>query len=145
MTPSCMHSTMKRRSSGGGVVEQRRFLLSLHACLCVFEDNDTKRQARLCETHHRESQRIYGIKQKKIKKKRVENERVGERKREGGSGIKWKVKKKKGEDGILWVYMCGGQNARVKKKKKGNVWLKERQRIRNHNLKLLPQYFHNKF
>ena len=81
-------------------------------------------------------------------KKRVENERAGERKREGGSGIKWKVKKKKGEDGILWVYMCGGQNARVKKKKKkkkGNVWLKERQRIRNHNLKLLPQYFHNKF
>ena len=55
MTPSCMHSTMKRRSSGGGVVEQRRFLLSLHACLCVFEDNDTKRQARLCETYHRES------------------------------------------------------------------------------------------
>ena len=54
----------------------------------------------------------------KEKKKRVENERVGERKREGGSGIKWKVKKKKGEDGILWVYMCGGQNARVKKKKK---------------------------
>ena len=54
--------------------------------------------------------------------------------------------KKKGEDGILWVYMCGGQNARVKKKKKkGNVWLKERQRIRNHNLKLLPQYFYNKF
>ena len=45
-------------------------------------------------------------------KKKVENERVGERKREGGFGIKWKVKKKKrGEDGILWVYMCGGQNA----------------------------------
>ena len=47
--------------------------------------------------------------------------------------------------------MCGGQNAREKKKKekkkkeKGNVWMKERQRIRNHNLNILPQYFHNKF
>ena len=41
------------------------------------------------------------------------------------------------------VYVCGGQNAREKKRKKekGN----ERQRIRNHNLKILPQYFHNKF
>ena len=55
MTPSCMHSAVRRRSSGGGVVEQRRFLLSLHVCLCVFEDNDTKRQTRLCETYHRES------------------------------------------------------------------------------------------
>ena len=42
-----MHFAVRRRSSGGGVMEQRRFLLSLHACLCVFEDNDTKRQARL--------------------------------------------------------------------------------------------------
>ena len=38
--------------------------------------------------------------------------------------------------------MCGGQNAREKKKKngKGNIWLKERQSIRNHNLKLLQQF-----
>ena len=47
------------------------------------------------------------------------------------------------------VYMCGGQNAREKKKKKrkekGNVWMKERQRIRNHNLKILLQYFYNIF
>ena len=45
------------------------------------------------------------------------------------------------------VYMCGGQNAREKKKKekKGNEWMKERQRIRNHNLKIQLQYFHNKF
>ena len=55
MTPSCMHFAMRKRSSGGGVVEQRRFLLSLHVCLCVFEDNDTKRQAKLCETYHKES------------------------------------------------------------------------------------------
>ena len=55
MTPGCMHSAVRRRSNGGSVVEQRRFLLSLHACLCVFEDNDTKRQTRLCETYHKES------------------------------------------------------------------------------------------
>ena len=56
---------------------------------------------------------------RKRKKKRVENERARERKREGGSGIKWKVKKKK--------------------EKKGEDVL------RNHNLKIIPQYFHNKF
>ena len=55
MTPRCMHSAVRRRSNDGSVVEQRRFLLSLHACLCVFKDNDTKRQTRLCETYHRES------------------------------------------------------------------------------------------
>ena len=32
---------------------------------------------------------------------------------------------------------------RKKEKGKGNVWMKEMQRIRNHNLKILPQYFHN--
>ena len=39
------------------------------------------------------------------------------------------------------VYVYGGQNAREKKRKerkeKGNVWMKERQRIRNQNLKIL--------
>ena len=34
MTPNCMHSVV-RRSSGDGVLEQRRFLLSLHVCVCV--------------------------------------------------------------------------------------------------------------
>ena len=81
----------------------------------------------------------------KKKRKRVENERGGERNREGGSGIKWKVKKKKRRGwnpmGIrVWWTKC-----KRKKKEKGNVWMKERQRIRNHNLKILPQYFHNKF
>ena len=32
-----------------------------------------------------------------------------------------------------------------KKEKKGNVWMKEMKRIRNHNLEILSQYFHNKF
>ena len=56
--------------------------------------------------------------------------------------------KEKGED-VLMVYVCGGQNAREKKKKKRKRKRKcmdeRRQRIRNHNLKILPQYFHNKF
>ena len=34
--------------------------------------------------------------------------------------------KKKGEDGILWVYMCGGQNVREKKKKKKRKRMDER-------------------
>ena len=37
--------------------------------------------------------------------------------RKEGSGIKWNVKEKR-DDGILWVYLCGGQNAREKKRKK---------------------------
>ena len=141
MTPSCMHSVVRRRSSGGGVLEQRRFLLSLHVCVCVFEDNNTKTQARLCETYQRESWRIYGIKQKKEKKKnKVENERARKRKREESFGIKWKVKtKKKGEDGILWV--CVWWTKCKRKKRWGNVWMKEMQRIRNHNLKILPNIF----
>ena len=61
--------------------------------------------------------------------------------------------KENGED-VLMVYVCGGQNAREKKKKKEknkkekekrNIWMKETQRIRNHDLKILSQYFHNKF
>jgi len=32
-----------------------------------------------------------------------------------------------------------------KRKKKGNVWMKERKRIGNDPLKILPKYFHNKF
>ena len=82
----------------------------------------------------------------------VENEkkklrkRAGERKREGGFG-KWKVEKKKGENRDIWVYVCGGEKSREKKKrmddrKKG--W-KNNIKKRNDNLEILPQYFYNKF
>ena len=37
------------------------------------------------------------------------------------------------------------EKKRKKEKEKGNLWMKEKQRIRNHNLKILPQYFHNVF
>ena len=44
------------------------------------------------------------------------------------------------------VFVCGGQNTRGKKKRKRKrMEGKKRQRIRNHNLKILPQYFHNIF
>ena len=45
-------------------------------------------------------------------------------------------------------YVCGGEKTkreREEKKKKGNIWMKERKRIRNEHLEILSQYFHNKF
>ena len=45
-------------------------------------------------------------------------------------------------------YLCGGEKTKRKKekrKKKGNVWVKESKRMRNDHLKILLQYFHNKF
>ena len=73
---------------------------SLHACLCVFEDNDTKRQARLWnQVSQRELENLWNQvekeKEKKEKKKRAENERAREIRRKEGSGIKWNVKEKK--------------------------------------------------
>ena len=59
----------------------------------------------------------------KEKEKKVDKERVGERKREGGSGIKWKVEKKK-ERMEKYGYTCGVKK-KQKNKKKGNVWMKE--------------------
>ena len=54
--------------------------------------------------------------------------------------------KEKGEDVLMDNGICvWWTKCKRKKKEKGNVWMKERQRIRNHNLKILPQYFHNKF
>ena len=44
------------------------------------------------------------------------------RKREAGFGIKWKVEEKKREDGDIWVYVCGGEKTREKKKKKKETY-----------------------
>ena len=44
----------------------------------------------------------------------------------------------------IYGYMCVVEKKQEKKKKK-NVWMKEMKRIRNHNLEILSQYFHNKF
>ena len=45
--------------------------------------------------------------------------------------------------------MCGRQNARGKKKKKGNVWMKEKAKNKKsqskNNTIIFSQYFHNKF
>ena len=45
----------------------------------------------------------------------------------------------------MWWTKCKRKKKEKKEKEKGNVWMKERQRIRNHNLKIPSQYFHNKF
>ena len=37
------------------------------------------------------------------------------------------------------------QEKKKKKRKRKRMEEKKRQSIRNHNLKILPQYFHNKF
>ena len=72
-------------------------------CVCVclnFEDNDTKRQARLWnQVSQRELENLWNQvekeKEKKKKKERAKNERAGEIRRKEGFGIKWNVKEKK--------------------------------------------------
>ena len=54
----------------------------------------------------------------------------------------------KGEDVDKIVYTCvvDKKQERKKKKGKGNVWRKKKRKsIRNHNFKILPQYFHSIF
>ena len=71
----------------------------MRVCVCFnFEDNDTKRQARLWnQVSQRELENLWnqGENGKKNKKKRAENERAGEIRRKEGFGIKWNVKEKK--------------------------------------------------
>ena len=102
----------------------------------------------------------------KKKKEREEIERAGEL-LESSSGSKGKIKeermkdwgasgkwscgskeKEKGEDVGKIMYTCVVDKIQEKKKKKEKETYegkKKRERIRNNNLKILPQYFHNKF
>ena len=66
------------------------------------------------------------------------------RKREGGSRIKWKVEIKK-ERMEIYGYTLVVEKKQEKKEEEGNIWMKERKRIGNDHLEILPQYFHNKF
>ena len=60
-------------------------------CVCVcLKIMTPKGKQDLCEMYHRELENLWNQVEKEKKKKRVENERVGERKGEGASGIKWK-------------------------------------------------------
>ena len=112
--------------------------LSMRVCVCLnFEDNDTKRQARLWnQVSQRELENLWNQVEKEKERER-ERQREREKKmRELESfwnqvEIKKKKKKKsqellessgskekeKGED-VLIVYVCGGQNAREKEKKR---------------------------
>ena len=98
------------------------------------------------------------------KKKREEIKRAGEllesssgskgkikeeRMKEWGASGKWSCgskEKEKGEDVDKIMYSCVVDKIQEKKKRKRKrMEGKKRQRIGNHNLKILPQYFHNKF
>ena len=94
-------------------------------CVCVclnFEDNDTKKASKIMwDVSQRELENLWNQVEKE-KKKRVENVRVGERKREGGSGIESKVKKKKrrwwNPMGIrVWWTKCKRKEKEKKKRK----------------------------
>ena len=73
-----------------------------------------------------------------VEKEKVEKERAGERKREGGSGIKWKVEKNKGRG---WRYMgirVWWRKIKRKKKKKKKKKMKrmdDRKKKRKNNMK----------
>ena len=66
----------------------------MRVCMCLnFEDNDTKRQARLWnQVSQRELENLWN---QVKKKKRAENEKAEEIRRKEGFGIKWNVKEKK--------------------------------------------------
>ena len=113
----------------------------MRVCVCLnFEDNDTKRQARLWnQVSQRELENLWNQveKEKEKKREREENERAGKLLESNGSKEKKKKKsqellessgskeKEKGED-VLMVYVCGGQNAREKKRKRKRKRMDER-------------------
>ena len=85
----------------------------------------------------RELENLWNQVEKEKKKKKVENERDGERKEwelleSSGS----KEEKKKGEN-VLMMGICVWWT-KCKREKKGTYGWKKRQRIRYHNLKIIP-------
>ena len=68
----------------------------MRVCVCLnFEDNDTKRQARLWNQVSERAREFMESSRKKKRKEKSENERAGEIRRKEGFGIKWNVKEKK--------------------------------------------------
>ena len=110
MTPSCMHSVVRRRSSGGGVCWSKGdfSFLSMHVCVClkIMTPKGKQNYVRRITERAREFMESSRKRKGKKKKNREENERAGERKGEGGSGIKWKVKEKKKERMESYGYTC---------------------------------------
>ena len=97
MTPGCMHSIVRRRSSSGDVLEQRRFLLSLHACLKIMTPKSKQNYVRCIIERARE---FMESSRKKIiiKMRELEKERVRELLESSGSKEKKRKKKKKRMD-----------------------------------------------
>ena len=71
MTPGCMHSAVRRRSSGGGVVWWSKgdfSFLSMRVCVCL-KIMTPKGKQDLCEMYHRELENLWNQVEKKKKKK----------------------------------------------------------------------------
>ena len=99
----------------------------------------------------RELENLWNQVEKEKEKKKVENERAGERKEWElleSNGSK-EEKKRRGctNMGIrVWLTKC---KRKKKEKKKGNVWMKEKAKNKKSQFKnntiIFSQYFHNKF
>ena len=107
--------------------------LSMRVCVCLnFEDNDAKRQTRLWnQVSQRELENLWN----QVKKKKREREKkmrepesfwnqVEVKKKKVRELLESSGNKEKGED-VLMLYVCGGQNAREKRKEKGNCGARE--------------------
>ena len=75
---------------------------------------------------------------RKKKMRELEKERVRELLESSGS------KEKKKKEDVLMMGICVWWT-KCKREKKGTYGRKKRKRIRNHNLKIMLQYFHNIF
>ena len=84
MTPGCMHSAVRRRSSGGGVVEQRRFLLSpcVSVCLKIMTPKGKQNYVRHITERAREFMESSRKRKEKRKKKKEKKMRELEKERE---------------------------------------------------------------
>ena len=93
----------------------------MRVCVCLnFEDNDTKRQARLWnQVSQRELENLWNQVEKKKKMRESKSfwNQVEVKKKKSEELLESSKEKEKGED-VLMVSVCGGQNAREKKKEK---------------------------
>ena len=89
--------------------------LSMHVCVCLKIMTPKGKQNYVRRIIERAREFMESSRKKKKGKKKKKRESW----RKKGRGRFWNQVeskgKKKREDGILWVYMCGGQNVREKK------------------------------
>ena len=100
--------------------------MRVYVCLKIMTPKGKQNYVR----HITEKARLW----QKKKRKRVENERAGERNREGGSGIKWKVETKRERMRYMGIRVWCRKNKRSKKKRKHM----------DGRMEILSKYFYNK-